>query len=128
MNWYKPKRKLTEEDFQIINRELHISFPEDFKCLMAVIHGARLKYAHVHVNGIGDISYDRNIPLTKDEIANIYDIYGLLGRYVPISETGFGDYFCYDPDTWSIILYLHETGSIADVCDSFEELLSLIEE
>ena len=126
MNWYKPKRKLTEEDFQKIQNELHITFPEDFKHLMAPIHGARLRTAYVRVDGVGKVSYDRNIPLIQGEVANIYDIYGLIGNLIPIAGTGFGDYFCYDPDTWKIVLYMHETNNVISVCDSFEELLNMI--
>ena len=131
MKWLDVKRKLSTEDLISVEKEFKITLPEDFKEKIKDINGGALSSAYILVNDIGRICYSRNVPLDKETRGNIYDI----GKYVmndgsalfPIASDDFGNYFCFDLKDSTVIFLDHETDKKLYICDTFTELLTLIQ-
>ena len=130
MDWLDKKRDLTTEDLIQVEREFNINLPDNYKDNIKGINGGALVSAYVLVDGVGKVSYSRNVPLNKEAKANIFEI----GKYVlkdekiffPIAGDGFGNYFCLNLKENTIVFWEHESDKVVYVCDTFTQLLSKI--
>ena len=130
MKWLDKKRYLTAEDFTVVEKVFNICLPADYKEIVKEINGGALPSAYVLIDGVGEVSYSRNVPLNKESKANIFDI----GKYImnnenglfPISGDGFGNYFCLNFRNNTVVYWDHETDESFYVCDTFTELLTKI--
>lgn len=130
MKWLSVKRPLTISDIEQVEHDLSICFPLDYKNKIGPINGGALKDAYVKVSGVGNVPYARNVSLSKDAPASIYSLLSALNEtkttLLPIAGVGNGDYFCFDLRNNTVVFWMHETGSVFFVCDTFTQLLDRI--
>ena len=48
--------------------------------------------------------------------------------YFPFGSVENGDYFCFDLENNWVVIYIHELQKFRYVCDSFEELLGMMDQ
>lgn len=133
MNWVSIRKPLSLSDLDILELELKIKLPNDYKVQIGPINGGALRDAYIVIPRLGKVPYSRNVPLHKGARAGIYDLLPILNSNTvtlyPFASVGNGDYFCFDLETNTVVLYLHELQSTRYVCDSFTQLMEhLIEE
>lgn len=130
MKWLSVRRPMTISDIEQVERDLSIRFPSDYKETIGAINGGALKDSYVEVPGVGSVPYTRNVSLSKDAPASIYSLLPALNKGVttlfPFAGVGNGDYFCFDLQNNTVILWMHETDDIFSVCDTFTQLLDHI--
>ena len=130
MKWLSVKRPLAISDIEQVERDLSIRFPSDYKKMIGAINGGALKNAFVKVPGVGNVPYTRNVSLTKDAPASIYSLLPALNQskitFLPFAGVGNGDYFCFDLRNDTVVFWMHETGNVFSVCDTFTQLLDRI--
>lgn len=130
MKWLSVKRPLTISDIEQVERDLSIRLPSDYKRTIGAINGGALKDAYVKVPGVGNVPYTRNVSLSKDAPASIHALLPALNKseitLLPFAGVGNGDYFCFDLCTNTVVFWMHETGNVFSVCDTFTQLLDRI--
>lgn len=130
MKWLSVKRPLTISDIEQVERDLSIRLPSDYKRTIGPINGGALKDAYVKVPGVGNVPYTRNVSLSKDSPASIHSILPALNKseitLFPFAGVGNGDYFCFDLRANTVVFWMHETGNVFPVCDTFTQLLDCI--
>ena len=133
MNWSGIRVPLCRYDIDVLEKDLSITLPEDYKSQIGPLNGGALRDAYIKLPKLGTISYSRNVSLHRGAKAGIYDLVGIFNgdsiKLFPFASVGNGDYFCFDLETNKVVLYLHELQSTRYVCDSFTQLLNnLIED
>ena len=133
MNWVSIRKPLSLSDLDILELELKIKLPNDYKVQIGPINGGALKNTYINLPQHGKVPYSRNVALHKGAKAGIYDLLPIFNSETitlfPFASVGNGDYFCFDLETNTVVLYLHELQSTRYVCDSFTQLMErLIEE
>lgn len=132
MNWLSVRVPLSRYDIDILEKDLKITLPEDYKSQIGPLNGGALRDAYIKLPRLGKIPYSRNVSLHRGAKAGIYDLVGIFNgdsiKLFPFAGVGNGDYFCFDLDARAVVLYLHETQSTIYVCDSFTQLLDRLAE
>lgn len=128
MNWKSIRNPLTYDEIKDIAKSLNISLPEDYCRIIGEINGGALVSAYCNVPKVGNVSYSRNVSLSKNAKVNAMLLYEQLKdlNLFPFGSVGNGDYFCFDLAKDQVVLYQHETGAVWPVCKTFEEFLSRI--
>lgn len=130
MKWLSVRRPMTIPDIEQVERDLFIHFPPDYKETIGAINGGALKDSYVKVSGVGNVPYARNVSLSKDAPGSIYSLLPALNKgkttLFPFAGVGNGDYFCFDLQSNTVVLWMHETGNVFFVCDTFTQLLDHI--
>lgn len=130
MEWFCVRTPLSMEEIELVERRLNIQLPTDYKQMIGPINGGALKDAYVKHPSIGEIAYGRNLALDENAKTNVFTLYGCImedKRYFPFASVGNGDYFCFDLQTERVILWLHEYNEIYDICETFTQLLQMMQ-
>ena len=133
MEWFSVRTPINRSDVDRLETQLKIILPEDYKSQIGPINGGVLRNTYINLPRLGEVPYSRNVALHKSATAGIYDLLPIFNckeiSLFPFASVGNGDYFCFDLESNTVVLYLHELQSTRYVCDSFTELLNnLIEE
>lgn len=132
MEWLSIRKPVSLQEIEQVEKELHVTLPEDYKTAIGPINGGALRNAYVEHPQLGRIAYSRNVSLSKEAPANIYFLFELLKEQkfnlFPFAGVGNGDYFCFDLKKQTVVLYEHETDKIIEVCKTFNDLLDMIRE
>ena len=132
MNWIGVRYPLSYEQIKAVERELDVNLPEDYCIKIGKINGGALSDAYIMHQTLGEISYSRNVSLSKKSRENIFTLYGIVSdehnRLFPFGSVGDGDYFCFDLKNQNVVLWMHEMDAIEYICDSFTDLLQMIRE
>lgn len=128
MNWLSVRVPLSQFDVDVLENELGITLPNDYKSQIGPINGGALRKAYIKLPRLGEVPYSRNVALHKGAKAGIYDLLPIFNheeiKLFPFASVGNGDYFCFDLTSQSVVLYLHEIQTVQYVSSSFSELLS----
>ena len=131
MEWKSIRVLVTKEEVKQLEKDLAIQLPEDYKQKILSINGGALKNAYIDLPKLGKVPYSRNVSLSKKSSFSIYDLCSretiAKNQLFPFGTVGNGDYFCFDLKNHQVVLYLHETLKIMQVCKTYSELLSMIE-
>lgn len=130
MEWFRVRTPLCMEEIELVEHRLDIQLPMDYKQMIGPINGGALKDAYIKLPSIGEIAYGRNIALDENAKTNVFTLYGCImedKRYFPFASVGNGDYFCFDLQTEKVILWLHEYNEIYDICETFTQLLQMMQ-
>lgn len=131
MKWLRIRNEISEKDMDALEEKLEIHLPKDYKMAMPRLHcGAPEKQA-VFVEGMGECSYSRNLPLTEKRKGNVFVLYEIMkqrGHHLfPFASVGNGDYFCFDLDHENRVVYwFHENDTVYPVCRTFRELTEML--
>ncbi len=133
MNWLSIRAPLSRFDVDSLEKKLQVKLPDDYKEQIGPINGGALRNAYIVIPRLGEVPYSRNVALHKGAQAGIYDLLpifnGEVVKLFPFASVGNGDYFCFDLETNTVVLYLHELQSTRYVCDTFTQLMErLVEE
>ena len=132
MNNWKRVSKLTTEEIAYLCAKHSVALPEDYRLSIGEINEGGLISAHVYVQGIGNVSYSRNISLSDGKRGNAFSLFDVLDegkrKYFPFGDVGNGDYFCFDINNHRVVLYCHEKQETFFVCNTFTELLEMIKD
>lgn len=128
MNWVSIRKPLSLSALDILELELKIKLPNDYKVQIGPINGGALRNTYIKLPRLGEVPYSRNVALHKGAKAGIYDLLPVFNgeeiKLFPFASVGNGDYFCFDLEANNVVLYLHELQSTRYVCDSFTQLLN----
>jgi DNA-binding beta-propeller fold protein YncE len=107
-------------------RENGIIFPSDLKNCFVKNNGGRPSKNVFDTDCSKEKVFKTLLSFNKSDPENIYMVFSVFdkerNRLIPFASDPSGDLLCLQND--NIVLYLHETGSIEKVADSFSELLS----
>lgn len=127
MKWLDIKKEMSDSEIMLLEQELNIKLPEDYKKIIGKINGGALKKASV-----GNIAFSRNVSLHREAKFNVYDIIPTINEqetlFFPFANTGNGDYFCFDLKAHKVVLYMHEISRFRYVCDTYSQLLEMIKQ
>ena len=130
MNWLSIRTPLRRSDVDSLEKELRIKLPDDYKEQIGPINGGALRDTYIVVPRLEKVPYSRNVALNKGARAGIYDLLPIFNNETitlfPFARVGNGDYFCFDLETNTVVLYLHELQSTRYVCDSFTQLMEYL--
>ena len=130
MEWLSVRQIISDEEIEQLEVELKIKLPKDYKRMIGKINGGALKNAYIKHATMDEIAYDRNVSLKREAKTNVYILIPIINekeiKYFPFGSVGNGDYFCFDLDKNQVVLYIHELQIFKYVCDTFEQLLSMI--
>lgn len=128
MNWLSVRMPLTRQDVDAVEAELEIKLPEDYKSKIGPVNGGALKDSYIKLPHLGEVPYSRNVALHRGAKAGIFEMIYILNdnaiKLFPFASVGNGDYFCFDLESDTVVLYLHETQTTQYVCDSFSCLMA----
>ena len=133
MIWLSIRAPLSRSDVDSLEKELRINLPDDYKEQIGPINGGALRDTYIVIPRLGKVPYSRNVALHKGAKAGIYDLLPIFNSETitlfPFASVGNGDYFCFDLEANTVVLYLHELQSTRYVCDAFTQLMErLVEE
>lgn len=122
--YIKPLNSKTSiNDFE---RENGIIFPSDLKKSFIKNNGGRPSKNIFDTDRSKEKVFKALLSFNKSDPENIYIVFSVLNKekkgLVPFASEPSGDSLCLQDN--AIVLYLHETGDIEKVANSFSELLS----
>lgn len=132
MNWNCDNNTITDDIIEKIETKLGIQFPKDFINCIKKYDGGYPKPNKIMINGKEEI-LNNLISFKEDDISFILDIVNDMDNFsdfnlVPIAEDPFGNLYCYSfkENGSEIAFWEHEDGTVNHVCNSFEELLTML--
>lgn len=132
LNWISIREPMTYTEVKGVSNELCVNLPEDYCSIIGPINGGVLRNAFILDQNRKNISYSRNVSLSKKSKVNIFMLYTedseFKPRYFPFGSVGNGDYFCFDLDNQTVVLWQHEIDRYIYICQTFTELLDMIQE
>ena len=73
MNWSSIRVPLSRYDIDVLEKDLNITLPEDYKSQIGPLNGGALRDTYIKLPKLGKISYSRNVSLQRGAKAGIYD-------------------------------------------------------
>lgn len=118
-----------EEVIDVMNMN-DVILPDDYCRWIGPVNGAAADGVIVNAPGLGEISYERNVPLNSESSLSAFRLREYMPEksLFPFGSVGNGDYFCINMDTGSIVLYMHEQMKTIKVCDTFREFMQITDE
>ncbi len=123
------KKKISVKDIERLETDLKVKLPDDYKEEILSLNGKSYARAYISHPKHEELDFSGFISLNPKDKRNVYDIYGEViedPKYFPFGDTDFGDYFCFDLKKKQIVLYLHETGKVLPICDTFTKFLKML--
>lgn len=123
------KKNITVKDIERLEADLNIILPNDYKKEILSLNGKSYARAYILDSQYEELDFSGFISLNSKDERNVYDVYGEViedPKYFPFADTDFGDYFCFNLKEKQIVLYLHETGNIIPICDTFTKFLKML--
>ena len=119
---HKLKKQSLVEDFETKN---HVTLPSDLKeCIKKNNAGLPDKNVFDTEKSVERV-FNSLFSYNPGDLDNIYDVFPFFSKMkpplIPFASDPFGNTLCVLND--NIVLYLHETGDIEAVADSFSDLL-----
>jgi hypothetical protein len=126
ITWKYIKPLASETAIDEFEQENNIIFPSDLKSCLIKNNGGRPSKNIFDTECSKEKVFKALLSFNKSDIENIYMVFLVLDNekkgLVPFASDPSGDLLCLRNN--AIVLYLHETGGLEKVANSFSELLS----
>ena len=133
MEWICDNHAVTNEMIKLVEAQLNVEFPNDFRDNIKKYDGGYPMSSVVIVAGREE-AINNLVSFVKGHTSYILDIINDIEGFrdtglIPIAEDPFGNLFCYSfkKETPEVVFWNHEdTNSYEYVCKNFAELISLL--
>lgn len=132
MKWILKKRKITEQDFENVEKEFGVQFPLDFKGVVLENNGASPEKTTYDTKVAKERIAEYLLSFSKDDKDNIFVAYNATRKYVnektiPIMRDSFGNYICFDfskEKKGELYFWNHEDDSLEYINETFSNFLN----
>lgn len=129
ITWKYVKELENVDNIAEVESLIEFKFPEDYVNTVKDYNGGRPNPEAFDTDYGKEYVFGGLLSFNKDDIENIFDDIDSIEFFpyellVPVGVDPFGNYICYDKETFQLKFWEHETGRIEHMADSFTELLA----
>jgi cell wall assembly regulator SMI1 len=128
ITWKYVKKLQNEAAVEVFEKANNVRFPQDLKECIKENNGGRPDKKLFDTDKAKERVFKTLFSFNESDVENMYKFFPIPRKDVPdllpfASDPG-GNFLCVSAKENKIVLYLHETGTLESVADSFSDFLS----
>lgn len=131
MKWILGKKNIDINTITIVECNLKIKFPKEYKTIVLEYNGASPEVNTFDTDKTKGRVAEYLLSFSLEEKMNIIETYEILkdrlpNNIIPVISDPFGNYICFDftkNNVISVVFWNHENNSIERVSDSFNDFI-----